>query len=102
MTIANPKRWGVPIQVPGYLPPHALSGTLGARLRLAQRCFWTGALPPSSDSIMTQKIRLFMLLDGAAFASAALTHFGVLIDGYEHQKAGAAESVIAIVLLAGL
>ncbi len=34
--------------------------------------------------------------------AAALTHFGVLLRGYEHQKAGSAESVIALVLLIGL
>lgn len=51
---------------------------------------------------MTQAIRLFLLIEGAAFITAALTHLGVLIDGYEHQKAAIAESVIGIVLLAGL
>lgn len=48
------------------------------------------------------RIRLFVLLEGATFASAALVHFGVLLDGYQHRKAGIAESVIATVLLAGL
>ena len=51
---------------------------------------------------MTRAIRLFVLIEGAAFLAAALTHFGVLIGGYEHQMAGRAESVIGIVLLAGL
>lgn len=51
---------------------------------------------------MTQAIRLFMFFEGAAFIAAALTHFGVLTHGYEHRKAGAAESVIGIVLLMGL
>jgi hypothetical protein len=50
---------------------------------------------------MTQAIRLFLFFEGAAFVVAALTHFGVLIHGYEHQKAGSAESVIGIVLLVG-
>jgi hypothetical protein len=50
---------------------------------------------------MTQAIRLFVLLEGIAFLLAALTHFGVLIDGYAHRKAGTAECVIAVVLLAG-
>src|SRR6266550_2138906 len=36
------------------------------------------------------------------FMVAALTHFGVLVHGYEPQKAGTAESVIAFVLLVGL
>jgi len=34
--------------------------------------------------------------------AAAFTHFGILVNGYEHQKAGSAESVIALVLLIGL
>lgn len=51
---------------------------------------------------MTQVIRLFLLVEGASFIAAALTHFGVLAHGYEHLKAGRAESVIGIVVLAGL
>jgi hypothetical protein len=50
---------------------------------------------------MTRAIRLFVILEGAGFIAAALTHFGVLMHGYEHQKAGTAESVIGVVLLAG-
>jgi hypothetical protein len=45
--------------------------------------------------------RLFVLLEAAAFIGAALTHFGILVDGYKHRQAGTAESVIGIVLLAG-
>ena len=48
------------------------------------------------------RIRLFLLVEGASFASAALVHFGVLFEGTRHRKAGIAESVIAAVLLAGL
>lgn len=51
------------------------------------------------DLVMT--IRLFLFFEGVAFIAAALTHFGVLIHGYEHQKAGTAESVIGIILLIG-
>ncbi len=51
---------------------------------------------------MTQTIRAFLLIEAASFAAAALVHFGVLTRGYEHQQAGTAESVIAIVLLFGL
>ena len=47
-------------------------------------------------------IKLFLFFEAAAFISAALIHFGLLIDGYEHLKAGTAESVIAVVLLIGL
>jgi peptidoglycan/LPS O-acetylase OafA/YrhL len=38
----------------------------------------------------------------AAFAAAALVHFGLLVHGYQHRQARVAESVIALVLLAGL
>ncbi len=51
---------------------------------------------------MTKAVRLFLLLQGGAFLTAALIHFGVLMGGYEHLKAGIAESVIATVLLIGL
>jgi hypothetical protein len=50
---------------------------------------------------MRQTIRLFMLFEAATFVVAALIHFGVLAHGFEHQKAGTAESVIAVVLLTG-
>jgi hypothetical protein len=50
---------------------------------------------------MIRAIRLFVFWEGAAFIAASLTHFGVLMRGYEHQKAGTAESVIGVVLLAG-
>src|SRR5262245_4063988 len=51
---------------------------------------------------MTQTIRLFLLFEAAAFITAALTHFGALMNGYRRRQAGAAESVIGIVLLVGL
>jgi hypothetical protein len=51
---------------------------------------------------MMKAIRLFVLFECVAFFVAALTHFGVLVNGYEHGKAGTAESVIAFVLLIGL
>jgi hypothetical protein len=47
-------------------------------------------------------IRLFLLAEAAAFIIAASIHFGVSMGGYAHQKAGIAESVIALVLLVGL
>jgi hypothetical protein len=50
---------------------------------------------------MRQTIRLFMLFEAATFVVAALVHFGVLAHGFEHQKAGTAESVIAAALLTG-
>ena len=51
---------------------------------------------------MTWIIRLFMLGEAASFVVAALTHFGMLFNGYAHQRAGIAESVIAAVLAVGL
>lgn len=51
---------------------------------------------------MAKTVRLFLFVEGVAFIAAALTHFGVLVSGYEHQKAGIAESVIGVVLLVGL
>ncbi len=50
---------------------------------------------------MIRKVRLLLLIEGATFALAALIHFGVLLEGYEHGRAGTAESVIAVVLLGG-
>lgn len=51
--------------------------------------------------VMTRRIRAFLLFDAAAFVAAVLVHSGVLTQGYEHIQARTAESVIAIVLLAG-
>lgn len=51
---------------------------------------------------MAQAIRFFLFFEAATFLAAALIHFGLLVDGYEHQAAGTAESVIGIVLLVGL
>jgi hypothetical protein len=47
-------------------------------------------------------LRLFLLLEASTFVAAAAIHFGALVEGYHHQRAGTAETVIAIVLLAGL
>jgi hypothetical protein len=47
-------------------------------------------------------IRFFLLLEAAAFSVAALIHSGLLVGGYEHRQARAAESVIGAVLFAGL
>jgi hypothetical protein len=48
---------------------------------------------------MRQVVRRFMLFEATAFVVAALIHVGVLARGFEHRKAGIAESVIATVLL---
>jgi hypothetical protein len=47
-------------------------------------------------------IRLFLLVQAASFATAALIHFGVLLEGYRDQGAAVPESIIAVVLLCGL
>jgi hypothetical protein len=44
---------------------------------------------------------LLLLLEAAAFFAASLVHSGYLVSGYEHRAARIAESVIAMVLLAG-
>jgi hypothetical protein len=49
-----------------------------------------------------QPIRFFLLVEAAGFAAAALAHSGVLVNGYQHQQARIAESLTALVLLAGL
>jgi hypothetical protein len=49
-----------------------------------------------------QRIRTIVLIEAATFLVAALAHFGVLVEGYEHQQAGVAESVIALALLTGI
>lgn len=51
---------------------------------------------------MRPAIRVFLFFEAVTFGAAALVHFGVLIDGYQHGEAGVAESVIAVVLLTGL
>ena len=51
---------------------------------------------------MTRAIRLLLLVEAAIFLAAASVHFGFTLGGYEHRRAGTAESVIAAVLLGGL
>lgn len=46
-------------------------------------------------------LRPLLLIEAATFAITSLIHFGALLDGYEHRRAGIAEAVIAIVLVAG-
>lgn len=48
-----------------------------------------------------ERLRVLLPLEAATFVLAAAIHFGALVDGYEHWKAGIAETVIAVVLLAG-
>lgn len=51
---------------------------------------------------MIPRLRTLLLVEAIAFALAAMVHFGVLVHGYEHDKARIAESIIALALLAGL
>jgi hypothetical protein len=46
--------------------------------------------------------RALLLFEAATFVGAAAIHFGAFYEGYGHRKAGIAETVIAVVLLAGL
>jgi hypothetical protein len=52
--------------------------------------------------MVTSVVRTFLVVEAAVFGSAALVHAGLLVHGYEHRPAGTAESLIALVLLAGL
>ena len=49
-----------------------------------------------------QTIRQFLVVETVAFLTAASVHFGLLLRGHEHLKAGTAESVIGGALLLGL
>jgi hypothetical protein len=51
---------------------------------------------------MTRTIRTLLLVEAASFVVASLVHAGILVDGYEHREARIAETIIAIVLSAGL
>ncbi len=51
---------------------------------------------------MNAQIRTLLLVEAATYVIVALVHFGVLTTGFEHRQAGAAESLIAAVLLVGL
>jgi peptidoglycan/LPS O-acetylase OafA/YrhL len=50
---------------------------------------------------MRQVTRIFLFGEGSSFVVAGLSHFGVLVKGYEHRQAAIAESTIAAVLLIG-
>ena len=50
---------------------------------------------------MVSNVRLLLLVEAAVFIIAAFTHFGQFLGGYEHQRAGIAETTIAAVLLLG-
>jgi len=47
-------------------------------------------------------LRLLLGVEAVAFLLAALIHSGALIPGFEHHAARIAETVLAVVLLAGL
>jgi hypothetical protein len=47
-------------------------------------------------------IRIFLIVQIALFVLAALIHSGILVTGHRHHQARIAESVIAVVLGAGL
>jgi hypothetical protein len=54
------------------------------------------------EMAMTSLVRRLLTTEAAIFGVAALIHLGFVIDGYQHAKAATAESVIALVLIAGL
>ena len=45
---------------------------------------------------------LLLFLEAAAFALAALVHFGVMVGGFQHPQARIGETVISLILVAGL
>src|SRR5438105_13373355 len=55
----------------------------------------------TSSSRTARAIRFFLLFEAATYVGAALAHFGIFVNGYEHRAAGTAESVIVGVLLIG-
>jgi hypothetical protein len=62
----------------------------------------TAASSRRSEITSLSIIRLLLLVQVASFATAALIHFGFLLEGYRDQGAAVPESIIAIVLLGGL
>ena len=51
---------------------------------------------------MARLVRSLLALEAVAFLAAALVHSGVLLRGHEHARAATAETVIGVVLCAGL
>jgi hypothetical protein len=51
---------------------------------------------------MAKTVHWFLALQVVVFGLAALLHAGVLTSGYEHREATIAETVIGMVLFAGL
>jgi hypothetical protein len=50
----------------------------------------------------SRTVRTFLTVEAVTFLLAAAIHAGFLIEGYAHREARLAETVIALVLLAGL
>jgi hypothetical protein len=46
--------------------------------------------------------RAFLVVEALAFTIASMVHAGYLVPGYAHRRANIAETIIAIVLAAGL
>jgi hypothetical protein len=51
--------------------------------------------------LTTPITRALLPAEAATFAVAASIHFGAFLPGYAHRRAGIAETVIAVILLAG-
>jgi hypothetical protein len=49
-----------------------------------------------------RSLALLLFLEAAAFALAALVHFGVLVPGFQHPQARIGETVISLILVGGL
>jgi hypothetical protein len=47
-------------------------------------------------------IRVLLIFEASTFVVAAAIHYGALFEGYDHLKAGIAETVIAVALVAAM
>ena len=60
------------------------------------------AVPSQRAPARRTVARALLFFEAATFALAAAIHRGMLLDGHRHAEAATAETVIALVLLAGL
>jgi hypothetical protein len=87
-------------------PTNPHQGTPGSRDQPAARIAPADAEPPlyrgAEEVPPIWAILGFMLVQIAIFLVMVLIHFGLLIEGYRHQNAGATESLLTAVLVTGL
>ena len=85
---------------------HRLQGAHGLRNQPAGGLVPTDKKPPgdgrAEESPAIWAVRGFLLAEIAIILVIVSIHFGLLIDGYRHQNAGATELLLATVMVAGL